>query len=101
MRHVIWNLILTTIFLIGCNPDPYASKKKAGKPKPIDPEAKAVLSAFRSAVSTSDWQRLLSLCTQTVQSEADKYDSPAEFCQTVLPIEDIMTCKRFDTYHKF
>jgi hypothetical protein len=71
---------------------------KAGKPKPMDPDAKKVLVAFQSALSASNWPRALSLCTQAVQGEADKHASAAQFCQSVLPVEEITACKRFRAY---
>lgn len=73
---------MTTAFLTWCEPNSHKSDK-AGKLKPMDPDAKKVLVAFQSAVSASDWPRVLSLCTQAVQGEADKYASAAEFCRTV------------------
>jgi hypothetical protein len=64
----------------------------------MDPEAKKVLVAFQSALSASDWPRALSLCTQTVQGEAEKHASAAQFCRSVLPVEEITACKRFNAY---
>lgn len=71
---------------------------KAGKPRPMDPAAKKVLVDFQSALSTSDWSQVLSLCTQTVRDEADKHASAAQFCRTVLPLKEIIACKRFNAY---
>jgi hypothetical protein len=71
---------------------------KAGKPTPMEPDAKKVLVAFRSALSATDWPRALSLCTQAVQDEAEKHASTAQFCRSVLPVEEITTCKRFNAY---
>lgn len=71
---------------------------KGGKPKPMEPDAKKVLVAFQSALSASDWPRALSLCTQAVQGEAEKHASAAQFCRSVLPVEEITACKRFNSY---
>lgn len=71
---------------------------KAGKPRPMEPDAKKVLVAFQSALSASDWPRALSLCTQAVQGEAEKHASAAQFCRTVLPVEEITARKRFRAY---
>jgi hypothetical protein len=99
MRYIIWTLILTTPFLSGCDTNSYKSYKyKAGKPKPIDPNAKKVLVAFQSALSASDWQQALSLCTRAVRAEADKYTSPARFCRTVLPVKEITASREFRAY---
>jgi hypothetical protein len=64
----------------------------------MDPDAKKVLLDFQSALSASDWPRALSLCTQAVRDEADKHASAAQFCQTVLPVEEIMARKSFRPY---
>ena len=72
--------------------------RKGGKPRPVEPDAKKVLASFKSALSKSNWPRALSLCTQTVQMEADKHASTAEFCRTVLPVEEIKAYKKFNTY---
>jgi hypothetical protein len=99
MRYIIWTLVLITAFLSGCDTNSYKSyKHKAGKPRPMDPDAKEVLVAFKSAVSASDWQRALSLCTQPIRDEADKYTSLAEFCRTVLPVKEITASREFRAY---
>ncbi|UCG49627.1 MAG: hypothetical protein JSU94_07570 [Phycisphaerales bacterium] len=99
MRSIICSLTLATVLLSGCNPNSQTSSKyKGGKPMPVDQGAKKVLVAFQSAVSASDWPRVLSLCTQQVRSEADKYPSAAEFCRTVLPVDEIAARKRFSAY---
>jgi hypothetical protein len=64
----------------------------------MEPEAKKVLVAFRSAVSASDWPRALSLCTQVVQDKADKHASAADFCRTILPVKDIKASRGFRAY---
>jgi hypothetical protein len=62
------------------------------------PNAKATLTSFKSALKASDWSRALSLCTQAVKHEADKHDTVAEFCRTVLPVEEIAALKTFRAY---
>jgi hypothetical protein len=64
----------------------------------MEPEAKKVLVAFQSALSASDWPLALSLCTQAVRAEADKHASAAQFCRTVLPVEEIKASRGFRAY---
>jgi hypothetical protein len=64
----------------------------------MDPDAKDVLVAFQSALSSSDWPRALSLCTQAVRGEADKHASAAQFCRTVLPVKEIKASRGFRAY---
>ena len=91
--------ILFIVLLLFSGPDSCRRRSgKAGKPKPMDPDAKKVLVAFQSALSASDWPRVLSLCTQAVQGEADKHASPAQFCRTVLPVEEIKVSRGFRAY---
>ena len=97
MKHIIWSLILATAFLSGCDPNSHDSGK-GGKPRPMDPNAEKILVAFQSALSTSDWPKALSLCTQAVRDEANKHISAAEFCRSVLPVEELTTCKEFRAY---
>ena len=97
MKHITWSLILVVALLIGCERSSSKSGK-GGKPRPMGPEAKKVLLAFRSAVSKSDWPQALSLCSETIQSKAAKYASLAEFCQTILPVNEIQGSYKFNAY---
>ncbi len=64
-------------------------KGKGGKPKPMDPHAKATMRAFQRATACGDWQLALDCCSPQVRSGVGQYASTEEFFRAIVPIERI------------
>ncbi len=56
----------------------------------IDGDPASVAGAFLEAVKTSDWDRALSYCSQSVRAKAAEFDSPRAFFQSLVPVKEIL-----------
>jgi hypothetical protein len=62
--------------------------RRGRKPPPED--VAAVIEAFQQAISNSDWQKALSLCSEKVVKKAGQSDSLEAFFRSVVPIKELL-----------
>ncbi len=84
-------LLIVAVMDSACRP-----KRHIHRIVPLHPDARRTLVEFQAALKDCAWERALALCSESVKTAAQGYDSPGAFFNDVVPVERIIGLRKFD-----